>query len=63
MDIRSADLPVELVTFLNIVISGKSGVPTNKTQDLVLSMGQDLCQSVTDGKWKLPKHILVCMTV
>ena len=63
LDISSADLPQELVTFLTFVIAGKPEVSSDKTQRLVLSIGQDLCRSVTEGEWKLPKHILLCMTI
>ena len=25
--------------------------------------GQDICRAATRGEWKLPKHVLVCMTL
>lgn len=57
-------LPKELLRFLNIVIAGKEEIETSeKMNRLVFSIGQDLCRAVTDGKWKLPKHILLCLTV
>ena len=34
-----------------------------KTERLVSSIGQDLCRVATGDHWKLPKHILVCMTL
>ena len=52
-------LPKELIRFLNIAMEGKC----EKTRRLVLSIGQDLCRAVTDGQWKLPKHILLCSTI
>ncbi len=52
-------LPEELDRFLTLVLSG-AGVPKcEKTHRLVLSIGQDLCRAVTNGKQKLPKHILL----
>ena len=57
-------LPNELVRFLTLVMAGttKEGEKNEKTQRLVLSIGQDLCHAVSDGNWKLPKHILLCST-
>ena len=63
LEISTADLPRELVTFLTIAIAGKPEMSSDKTQRLVLSIGQDLCRSVTEAEWKLPKHILLCMTI
>ncbi|CAJ1066364.1 hypothetical protein KUCAC02_020132%2C partial [Xyrichtys novacula] len=34
-----------------------------KLKRLVFSIGQDLCRAVSEGKWKSPKHILLCETV
>ncbi|KAL7407118.1 hypothetical protein ABVT39_003386 [Epinephelus coioides] len=58
-------LPPGLTKFLNIVISGEESVGEMcvKTHLLVLSIVQDLCRAVTNGEWKLPKHILLCCTV
>ena len=63
LELSSGDLPQELMTFLNIVAAGKPEATADKTQRLVLSIGQDLCRAVTEGEWKLPKHILLCMTI
>ena len=30
---------------------------------IVSSIGQDICHAVSEGQWKLPKHILLCLTV
>ena len=30
---------------------------------IVQSIGQDICRAVTNGEWKLPKHILLSTTV
>ena len=57
-------LPPDLKKFLTILITGhESDSNTAKVNRLVLSLGQDLCRSVTNGLWKLPKHILLCMTL
>lgn len=57
-------LPPELIRFLNIVLSGKEDVEKSaKIKRLVFSIGQDLCRAVSEGKWKLPKHVLLCVTV
>ena len=62
-DLATVDIPHELVTFLNIVIARKPNVSSDKVHRLVLSIGQDLCRCVTGGDLKLPKHVLLCMTV
>ena len=66
LEIKSEDLlPLDLIKFLNIVMSGEADVEekSEKTRRHVLSIGQDLCRAVTKGEWKLPKHILLCCTV
>ena len=57
-------LPPYLVRFLSIVMVGKDDLEmSEKMKRLVFSIGQDLCRAVSEGKWKLPKHMLLCMTV
>jgi len=57
-------MPPDLIRFLNMVMSGKENTEMSaKMKRLVFSIGQDLCRAVSDGKWKLPKHILLCVTV
>ena len=55
----------ELAQFLSLVISGdeESGKKCVKTMRIVQSIGQDICRAVTNGEWKLPKHILLSTTV
>ena len=36
---------------------------SDKIKRLVFSIGQDLCRVVSEAQWKLPKHILICVTV
>ena len=56
-------LPKNLTSFLNILLAGKaSGLSTQKNR-IVSSIGQDICRSITNSQWKLPKHILLCMTL
>ena len=57
-------LPSDLGQFLNIVLNRKEEMNmSEKMKLLVNSIGQDICQAVSGGKWKLPKHVLLCMTV
>ena len=56
-------LPEKLTNFLNILLAGKtSGLSTQKNR-IISSIGQDICRSITNSQWKLPKHILLCMTL
>ena len=55
-------VPNDLQLFLYILISGKAErSESEKTELLVLSIGQDLCRAATKGLWSLPKHILLCL--
>ena len=57
-------LPPDLTRFLGMVMAGKEGLEmSGKIKRLVFSIGQDLCRAVSEGKWKLPKHVLLCVTV
>lgn len=57
-------LPKDLTRFLTILFTGQEEDETNeKVQRWIPSIGQDLCRAVSDGFWKFPKHILLCMTV
>ena len=51
--------PVHLKTFLSIVISGQKDTTSLNVKRLVHSIGQDICQAVTNGHWNLLKHIVV----
>ena len=51
--------PPELLTnFLNCLLSGNPFGNSQNTKGLASSFGQDLCKAVTNGKWKMPKHLL-----
>lgn len=65
MELTSENLlPQDLIRFLSFVMAGNEDVEASeKKKRLVFSVGQDLCRAVTDGKWKLPKHVLLCVTV
>ena len=59
------ELPDELKVFLNLVMSGCDAQVENceRTHRLVYSIGQDICRGVTNGQWKLSKHMLLCTTI
>ena len=54
-------LPVALIEFLTTLISGQK--PTESTNRLIFSIRQDIGRAVTNGEWKLPKHIFLTMTL
>ena len=56
-------LPECLVKFLKTLLISKDDEASTRTHRLLLSIGQDLCRAVTNGQWKMPKHILLCMTL
>jgi hypothetical protein len=57
-------LPSDLVRFLTMVMSGNEDMETSeKMKRLAYSIRQDICRAVSEGKWKLPKHMLLCVTV
>ncbi|KAG1715021.1 Cystic fibrosis transmembrane conductance regulator [Nymphon striatum] len=76
LDARASEeyLPTDLVKFLSTLILGEAEVEkSEKSQRLVLSTTfafnifgttpLDICRAVTNGEWKLPKHILLCSTI
>jgi len=57
-------VPDELTMFLRYLFTGTSASKTtSKVARLIGSIGQDICRASTNGQWKLPKHILICMTL
>ena len=57
-------IPSELDKFLFLLITGIYPADNRvKASRLVESIGQDICRATTNGHWKLPKHILLCMTL
>jgi len=59
----TAVIPSQLEKNLNYLISGKPTPHTSKVHRLVNSIGQDICRAASNGEWKLPKHMLICMTL
>ena len=51
------------MTFLSVLLTGKTNGLSKKHKRLISSFGQDICRAVTNAEWKLPKHILLCMTL
>jgi len=63
-DLDSADiLPGSLYKLLCYIITGKENPATPRSQRLVQSIGQEICRAATNGSWKLPKHILMCISL
>ena len=58
-------LPHHLREFLQVIVTGSSDSASisERVERLVSSIGQDICRAATNGKWTLPKHILVSMTL
>ena len=56
-------IPDELSNFLSLLLTGNSNNLSDKNKRLIHSIGQDICRIVTNGEWKFPKHILLCMTI
>ena len=63
LNVIANDLPEELIKFLNVISGGKPQVSCAKANRIILSIEQDICWSVTDGEWKLPRHILLYTTI
>jgi hypothetical protein len=63
LEVNEGIIPHTLQSFLNLVITGQPRAPSCNAERLIFSIGQDLCRAVTKGEWKLPKHILLCMTL
>ena len=55
----------ELLKFLNLVFLGPDTISEKckKTRRLIYSISQDICRAVKNGEWKLPKHVLICLTI
>ena len=56
-------MPEKFLKFYNVVFSGqdpKSG-KCEKTRRLIHSVSQDICRSVINEEWKLPKYLLICL--
>ncbi len=61
---NSICLPQSVTDFLAQVISGKSLCQSSdKAQLLAKSFSEDLCSAVTQGRWTMPKHVLLGMSL
>ena len=59
-------IPEELERFLALVFSGKEPNLDNqeeRTKRFIYSIGQDICRAASQGRWKLSKHVLICVTL
>ena len=57
-------IPEELTRFLTrLITSGNVASITRKHERSVRSVGEDLCYVVSHGKWLMPKHLLLGMTI
>ena len=63
--LASEPLPEELQRFLSLVFSGiePEMVQDDRTKRFIYSIGQDGCHAISQGWWKLAKHILICITI
>jgi len=56
--------PESLTVFFTLLLSGKRpSHATDKTSRLSDSISQDVCAAATCGRWKMPKHQLLAMTI
>ena len=57
---NSKELP-ELTSILEYVISGSNTTDFSEhVKRIILSIGQDICGGVSNGKWKLPLASTIC---
>lgn len=57
-------IPPEIELFLSHLVTGKApDKNSSKNSTVVNSLSQDMCHAVTNGNWKMPKHILLGMTL
>ena len=55
-------IPMTLQRFMNLLLFDKEEHSSSRSERLMYSLGQDICRAVTNGEWKMPKHILLCVT-
>lgn len=63
LQVNDEVIPPTLNRFLSLVVYGVPRALSHHVERLIYSIGQDLCRAVSNGEWKLPKHILLCMTL
>ena len=60
----STPLPTELTRFMEYVILRSNTADCSEhVKRIILSIGQDICRGISNGKWKLHKHILLESTI
>ena len=60
---QEIDIPSLLVSFLSYLVSGNQSSLSARARRFVNSCSQDICTNVTSGKWMMPKHLALAMTV
>ena len=56
--------PNELKQFLSFLITGKKiEKASDKSERLIQSFSEDICSASTNGRWKMPKHMMLGMTL
>ena len=63
LDLSSESLPAPLQRFMRIMLTGQDKTPSERAERILSSIGQDLCRAVTNGQWKLSKHVLLCVSL
>jgi hypothetical protein len=63
--LQSSDLPpVSLTDFLTLLLSGKAAAyASDRTSRLSKSIAEDICSAATQGRWTMPKHLLLGMSI
>ena len=61
LEVTDQVMPAPLKQFLSLVMSAIPTAASDQTERVVFSIGQDICRAVTNGEWKLLKHILLCI--
>ena len=56
-------VPESLQNLIKIMISGSVHSKSEKTERLMFSISQDICRAASNGRWNLPKHILLGMAL
>ena len=56
-------MPNSLQSFMRVLLTGSAQNKSENASRLMFSISQDICRAATRGKWNLPKHILLGMTM
>lgn len=64
-DLNNECIPTSLCELLSLIIYKKKDIQniSSKKAIIINSISQDICRAATNGKWKLPKHIGLAMSV